>query len=156
MSIHSFTRQMLSECKSRAHKSLHGLDVEDENTCLHCREREILIQYHSSTQGTGTKSSRPTHSLRVGGVGVRREASRKRLMVSRNLKDLEALISRQAKGWQARKGIGGKTKAELWAKMVCWALQRGITAGAQSRMKGETTVEAGIKACKILYALQGD
>ena len=58
---------MLSECKSRAHKSLHGLDVEDENTCLHCREREILIQYHRSTQGTGTKSSRPTHSLRVGG-----------------------------------------------------------------------------------------
>ena len=104
---------MLSECKSRAHKSLHGLDVEDENTCLHCREREILIQYHSSTQGTGTKSSLPPHALSVGVVVVRREDSSKRLMVSRNLKDLEALISRQAKGWQARKGIGGKTKAEL-------------------------------------------
>ena len=34
-------------------------------------------------------------------------------MVGRNLKDLEALISRQAKGWQARRGIGGKTKAVL-------------------------------------------
>lgn len=114
MSIHSFTQQMLSECKSGAHKSLDGLDAEDENTsCLHCREREIMIQYHSSTQETGAKSSRTTHLLGVGGVGVHREASRKRLMGDRDLKDLEALISRQAKGWQARKGIEGKTKAEL-------------------------------------------
>ena len=48
MSINSFTQQMLSECKSGAHKSLDGLDAEDENTsCLHCREREIMIQYHT-------------------------------------------------------------------------------------------------------------
>lgn len=38
---------------------------------------------------------------------------------------------------------------------VLGTAQRGITAGAQSWMKGETTNEAGIEACKILYALQG-
>lgn len=114
MSIHSFTQQMLSECKSRAHKSLGVLDVKDENTSgLHCRGREIMIQHHSSTQRTGTKGSRPTHLLGVWGAGVRREASRKRLMGGGDLKDLEALISRQVKGWQARTGIEGKTKVEL-------------------------------------------
>lgn len=39
---------------------------------------------------------------------------------------------------------------------VLGTAQRGITAGAQSWMKGDTTIEAGIKACKVLYALQGD
>ena len=74
---------------------------------------EIMIQHHSSTQRTGTKGSRPTHLLGVWGAGVRREASRKRLMGGGDLKDLEALISRQVKGWQARTGIEGKTKVEL-------------------------------------------
>ena len=72
-----------------------------------------MIQHHSSTQRTGTKGSRTTHLLGVWGAGVRREASRKRLMGGGDLKDLEALISRQVKGWQARKGIEGKTKVEL-------------------------------------------
>lgn len=40
-----------------------------------------------------------------GEVGVCREASRRKLMVSRDPKDLEALISRQARGWHVRQGI---------------------------------------------------
>lgn len=95
---------MLFACKLRAYKRTDGLDIGDENTSCKkkkttshfvlWRERQIMTQSHNSTQGMYKEQQDHSFTWESGEAGIGREASRRRLMASRDIKGLEALISK--------------------------------------------------------------
>lgn len=87
-----------------------------------------MTQSHNSTQGMYKEQQDHSFTWESGEAGIGREASRRRLMASRDIKGLEALISKQAgKDMAGQTGNPRKDKGravKVAHKAACWGLHK--------------------------------